>query len=187
MGPAAGAQRTHRDPRGRRGFANRVPLLLSHSNTLATEEMAALRALVASYAALEGRETTEATDLVTYQRAHRLEPAEQERLVALHQSGLSVLKVARELGVHRDTVWRHLAKRGLVNRRKVKFSPEEDREIAERHAAGETMQALAQVYEVHPHTISAAVGRAEMRSRTTSGRLRLSGQPLDRRGSRDRG
>lgn len=103
-------------------------------------------------------------------RFSRLEPGDVESLVATYLAGeATVADLARQFGVDRTTVMRHLRRNGVAPAVERKVWDENTLlEAAAAYESGSSLSRLAAEYEVAPNTVRTRLRRAgvELRPRT---------------------
>lgn len=87
----------------------------------------------------------------------QLRPGDVNALVALYQDGISIRSIARETGLHTQTVSRHLRARGINTmaraHRHWELQPDEIDELITKYSGGMTIKELAEHLDIHRDTI----------------------------------
>ena len=105
-------------------------------------------------------------EVATEVRENRiLSPAEVAELVAVYRSGVSARELARRLGLHRDTVARHLERAGVVKRERIKMTPARVERAAELYAAGWSTQRIGTELGASAGAVCRALKKAGVRMR----------------------
>lgn len=92
-------------------------------------------------------------------RVTRLSKREVEELCCAYAAGASVVHLAKEYDIHRQTVNAHLERSGLTLRPKRSLTEEDTDVAADRYLRGESCAALAKDFEVDPSTVRNALQR----------------------------
>ena len=104
-----------------------------------------------------------------WRNARRLPPALVEQLCSRYTKGSGVVQLARDYGVHRDTVNRHLRASGVQLRSTRALTDEQEDQICDRYSVGESCAAIAGGFGVDPETLANALRRRGMKLRLRNG------------------
>lgn len=91
------------------------------------------------------------------------------RMVGLYRDGKTIREIASEVGVVHSTVSKVLRRAGIEKRQSVKrkkLSVEKRRELADRYAAGEIMEALQKSYGVSSTVVTSCLDEFGVKHRT---------------------
>lgn len=86
-------------------------------------------------------------------------------LVALYESGVSMLELSRRFGAHRHTVARHLERAGIEVRAQKKMTPELLDQARAHDESGHTLAEIGELLGLEASTIGKALKRAGVRLR----------------------
>ncbi|MBP5867928.1 hypothetical protein [Streptomyces scabiei] len=98
-----------------------------------------------------------------------LAPDEVAELVEAYRRGATELSLAREYGVHRHTVDRHLERAGVVKRPVVKMTPARVELAKELYEQGLSSNQIGKKFGISGSTVWKALKRAGVRMRGTAG------------------
>jgi transposase-like protein len=101
----------------------------------------------------------------TYRMNRKLSPAERAQLVELYRGGMSALEVAREFGMHRQTVARHLTQEGAIVRSQLKMTPPLVERAKQLYAEGHSTAEVGWQLGVEASTVGKALKRAGVKLR----------------------
>jgi DNA-directed RNA polymerase specialized sigma24 family protein len=103
--------------------------------------------------------------------ARQLRPAEVDELVAAYQAGDRVRELATRFGISRDTVGRHLRRRG-IDTKPPGLHPDDVPEAARLYRAGWPLARIAEKFDTTADTVRRRLLEAGARMRDTNGRER---------------
>lgn len=107
-----------------------------------------------------------------YRTSRRLGPSEVDELVAGYQSGVTISQLAGQFGVHRVTVGRHLATRGIDTQRPA-LQPDDILAAADLYRAGWSLARIAEKLDTTDDTVRARLLEVGVQMRTRKGRRRM--------------
>jgi predicted DNA-binding protein (UPF0251 family) len=111
---------------------------------------------------------------VTEQR--KLQPGEVDDLVARYRAGASQSELAKRSGVHRQTVYRYLMKRGIPLRPQVTPTEQQELEAVRLYVEqNQTLVEVAQKLDVSPSTVRNVLLRRGVERRAQARRSRHRG------------
>ena len=103
----------------------------------------------------------------------RLTRAERTQLAEQYHIGMSVLELARQYGIHRHTVAKHLKHDGVTIRGgQVKLAPDVIAKAAQLYASGQSLADVGVHLGVDASTVHKALKNAGVKMRDTHGRER---------------
>jgi DNA-binding CsgD family transcriptional regulator len=105
-----------------------------------------------------------------YHRNRRLTTDEQAQLVEQYRSGMATRELARQFGIHRHTVAKHLKRVGVVVRGQRKMTPELVKRAKQLNAHGHSLAVIGKQLGVEASTVHKALKRAGLKMRDTHGR-----------------
>jgi DNA-binding CsgD family transcriptional regulator len=106
-----------------------------------------------------------------YQMNRRLNPTERDKLVKQYVAGASTYQLARQFGIHRHTVSKHLRTRGIVIRGgRQKMTPDVIAVAAQLHASGQSLAQIGLRLGIDATTVHKALKNAGVTMRDTHGR-----------------
>jgi transposase-like protein len=106
-----------------------------------------------------------------YQPNRRLTPAELVQLAEQYQPGLSALELARQYGINRHTVTKHLREEGIIIRGgRVKLTTDKITMAARLYASGQSLADVAENLGVDPTTVHKQLRKHGTKMRDTHGR-----------------
>lgn len=97
-----------------------------------------------------------------YKPNRRLLPEEVQGLVVQYEAGASIADLAREYGMHTQTIDSHLKRQGVLKRGVFKLSPEQVDDVTRLYADGWSTIEIAKKFDVTTNTVSRALARAGM-------------------------
>jgi DNA invertase Pin-like site-specific DNA recombinase len=97
----------------------------------------------------------------------KLTPAKRAQLVELYRSGMSALELAREFGMHRQTVARHLSQEGVAARSQLKMTPRLIDRAKRLYAEGCSTVEVGRQLGVDASMVGKALKRAGVKLRPT--------------------
>lgn len=107
----------------------------------------------------------------TYRQNRRLTPAERAQLAKQYELGLSALDLARQYGINRHTVTKHLRKEGVTIRGgQTKLTSNVIAKGTQLYAAGQSLADVGAHLGVDTSTVHKAFKRAGVKLRDTHGR-----------------
>ncbi|MET8776605.1 hypothetical protein ABZV58_16480 [Nocardia sp. NPDC004654] len=95
-----------------------------------------------------------------YKPNRKLSPEEVQKLVAQYEAGATIAALAREWGMHTQTVDTHLKSCGVQKHGSFKLSPTQVDEVAWLYTSGWSAGEIARKFEVTTTTISKSLVRA---------------------------
>lgn len=101
----------------------------------------------------------------SYSPQRRLGKQQVMELVERYEAGTSVVDLARDYGVHRQTVVRHLKKSGVEVRVQLKMTPERMKRATELYEEGWTTAKIGDEFGVDGSTVAYALRRAGVQMR----------------------
>jgi hypothetical protein len=106
-----------------------------------------------------------------YRPNRRLTAAERTELAAQYRDGKSAFELARQYGINRHTVTKHLQREGVIIRgSQVKMTPELIAKAAYLYASGQSLVKVGAHLSVDPTTVHKALKNAGMNMRDSHGR-----------------
>lgn len=109
------------------------------------------------------------------QQQRRLPADIVQQLVFRYQSGSTVVQLAKQFGINRETALEHLKRAGIARRPHIRKLTDEQVEEAERlYATGLSLKSLAKHFEVNETTIRSEFTRAGIQVRPRRGWDRVS-------------
>jgi hypothetical protein len=106
-----------------------------------------------------------------YRTAQRLGEAEVEELVAAYRSGATVRQLAGQFGIHRVTVGRHLAARG-IDTHPPALHPDDIPAAADLYRAGWSLARIAEKFDTTDDSVRRRLLEVGVRMRDPQGRER---------------
>ncbi|MFE3984440.1 hypothetical protein ACFXPR_08145 [Nocardia tengchongensis] len=97
----------------------------------------------------------------SYKPNRQLLPDEIRKLLARYEEGASIAELAREFGIHSQTVDAHLKQQGVESRSLLKMTPEQVEQAVKLYADGWSTSDLAKEFDVAALTIRMTLIRAE--------------------------
>lgn len=106
-----------------------------------------------------------------YRPNRRLSPAERVQLAEQYELGLSVIELARQYGINRHTVAKHLYREGVIVRGgQTKLTPDVIAMAAELYRSGSSLAKIGAHLGVDHTTVHKALKKAGVAMRDTHGR-----------------
>lgn len=106
-----------------------------------------------------------------YRPNRRLSPAERKQLAEQYQLGLSAIELARQYGINRHSVARHLNREGVILRGgQTKLTHEVLTKAALLYADGHSLADIGTHLGVDASTVHKALKKADVKMRDTHGR-----------------
>jgi transposase-like protein len=106
-----------------------------------------------------------------YHPNKQLSPSERAKLTEQYQLGLSVIELARQYGIHKHTVAKHLKHDAVVLRGgRVKLAPDVIKQAAHMYESGNSLAQIGAHLGVDPSGIHKALKKAGVKLRDTHGR-----------------
>lgn len=106
-------------------------------------------------------------DRRSYKPNRKLTPEEVQKLVAQYEAGASIANLAREFGMHTQTVDAHLKRQGVRKHGVFKLSPEQVDEVAKLYCDGWSTIEIAKEFGVATNTVSRGLVRARVKLRSS--------------------
>jgi transposase-like protein len=106
-----------------------------------------------------------------YRPNRRLSPAERAQLAKQYQLGMSALELARQYGINRHTVTKHLRSDGVILRGgQTKMTPDATEKAAQLYASGQSLSQIGAHLGVDATTVHKALKKAGVKMRDTHSR-----------------
>jgi DNA-binding CsgD family transcriptional regulator len=103
-----------------------------------------------------------------YRPNRRLTPAERTQLAEQYQLGLSALDLARQYGINRHTVTKHLKREGITLRGgQPKLTPDVIVKATHLYATGQSLASIGAHLGVDASTVHKALKKADVKMRDT--------------------
>ena len=93
-------------------------------------------------------------------RQRRLTPDEVDELVAAREAGSTMVQLAEQFGIKRQTVSAILHRQGDPRPHQPKLSPADVHEAVQRYNSGEPSPSIATDFNVHPESLRRALRRS---------------------------
>jgi transposase-like protein len=104
-------------------------------------------------------------DPKTYRMNKKLSPAERAKLAEQYRFGLSVLELARQYKMHRQTVAAHLEREGVAVRPQRKMTPRLIDQATQLYAEGRSLAEVGKQLDVEASTVGKALKRVGVKLR----------------------
>ncbi len=105
-----------------------------------------------------------------YQMSRRLSPTERSQIVELYHSGKAMNELARQFGIHRCTVAKHLQRAGIDTGTQLKMTPSVVERAMQLYTDGYSLATIGGQLGVDASTVHKALKRAGVKMRDTHGR-----------------
>jgi hypothetical protein len=106
-----------------------------------------------------------------YRPNRRLTAVERAELAAHYRNGKSAFKLARQYGINRHTVTKHLQREGVIIRgSQVRMTPELVAQAACLYASGQSLAEVGARLSVDPTTVHKSLKKAGVSMRDSHGR-----------------
>ena len=105
------------------------------------------------------------TDVATAAPTRRAPRTRGRQLVEQYRAGKSVLELARQFKMHRQTVARHLKREGIAVRSQLKMTPRLTEQAERLYADGHTLTAIGVKLGVEASTVGKALKRTGVQLR----------------------
>jgi DNA invertase Pin-like site-specific DNA recombinase len=111
-------------------------------------------------------------DFSSYRTFKHLNPNERVELVKQYQCGISTYQLARQYGIHRHTVVKHLQRSGVAVREQLKMTPDVIEQATQLCESGQSLAQVGAHLGVDHGTVWRALKKRGVRMRDTHGRSR---------------